>query len=124
MTTDQNFVLAAGDRHTLVISVVDEIGAAVNLDEATEIKWILADTMLSAARVTKKLTTTGITKRNQTSEPGVFEVAISAADTSGITAKAPASKLFHEAMVTMSSGETATVLRGTLTLLPSPVKAA
>ncbi len=126
MTSGQDFTIAAGDDHVLTVTVKDESGAVVDLSGASDIIWALADSAVATSRVVKKLSTGGITLVSG-GTTGVCSIAIAAADTAGLVSRPAAggNKLFHELEIRMSgTGAQATVLRGTCTILPSPVKKA
>jgi hypothetical protein len=101
----QNFNMTAGDTKTLVVTVRDAEGTAVNLTGST-IKW-QAKRSLGKAASLSKVSASGITLTDPTN--GEFSVALDPSDTEDLVG------LFHhEAEVTAADGTISTVLRGTM----------
>lgn len=105
-----NFMMVAGDSKTLVISVKDAEGVAVNITDAT-VKWRAARSFGKTA-VISKLTDSGI---QITDGPnGQFTVTLDPTDTDELKGT-----YYHEAEVTFSDGTISTVLSGTMKINPA-----
>lgn len=102
----QNFDMVAGDHKTLVITVKDADGVAVNIASAT-IKWQCARSLGKASNISKATGGSGITITDAAN--GVFTVTLNPSDTNSLVGN-----FIHEAEVTSSGGTISTVLQGTM----------
>lgn len=104
-----NATLRAGCGATIIVTVTQG-GAAVNLTGAT-IKYVA-----SLTTPISKAIGSGITVTNEAG--GVFQIAFTEANTSGVTAK---TTVTHECKVKLSGEEPASLFEGELTVEPSNV---
>lgn len=105
-----NFMMVAGDSKTLVVTVKDAEGVAVNITGST-IKWRAARSFGKAA-VISKTTSSGIQITDGAN--GQFTVTLSTSDTDDLLGV-----YYHEAEVTASDGTISTVLSGTMKINPA-----
>lgn len=105
VTEAQNFSIFSGDDEDILVSVVDDAGAAVALTGAT-ITWRLADTRGGTVELTKiNDSTNGVTITDAAG--GTFTIHIASADTTDL-----AGVYYHEAQVEDAQGNKTTVLTG------------
>ena len=109
-----NFVMTAGDDKTLVVTVKDANGTAVNITGAS-IKWQCARSFGKASDISKT-TSSGISITDGAN--GVFTVTLTAANTESLRGN-----FYHEAQLTDSGGAISTVLFGTMKVNPALIEA-
>lgn len=109
-----NFVMTAGDSKTLVITVRNADGDAVNITGAT-IKWQAARSY-GKTSVISKTTSSGISITDGTN--GVFAVTLSPSDTDSLSGI-----YHHEAELTATDTTKSTVLVGTMKINPALIEA-
>lgn len=101
----QNFTMTAGDTKTLVVSVTDAEGSAVNITGAT-IRWVCKRSLGKAASISKT-TVLGISLTDAVN--GQFTVTLNPSDTDDL-----AGIFQHEVELTASDGTISTILSGTM----------
>lgn len=108
--SNQNFGMVEGESKDVRVTVVDQDGATLDLSGAA-VQWeAQADLQSSGpAAITKATGGFGITLTAPTQ--GVFSIRLNPSDTMGLSGV-----LYHEARVTDSAGNVATVLTGRLTI--------
>jgi hypothetical protein len=104
-----NFSLTAGDTKTLVVTVRDTDGSAVNIVGAT-IHWRCAKSFNKTAAVLKS-TSDGITISDGAN--GQMTIQLDADDTEDLVGL-----YYHEIELTSAAGDVSTVLRGTMKVTP------
>lgn len=109
-----NFSMYAGDDKTLEVTLTDADGDPVDITAAT-IKWQCARSKGKASAISKS-TSGGITITSAAN--GQFSVALSDTDTEDLSGS-----FEHEAQVTFSDGTIATVLTGTMKIMPVIIEA-
>lgn len=109
-----NFVMTAGDSKTLVVTVRNADGDAVNITGAT-IKWQAARSYGKASVITKS-TSSGISITDGTN--GVFTVTLNTSDTDSLSGI-----YHHEAELTATDSTKSTVLVGTMKINPALIEA-
>jgi len=105
MTTEASFEMHAGDTKTLLITIVDEDGAAANLTGAA-LRYVMAR---GANPLVVKTTSGG----EITIAANVATVPLLAADT------APLDGMYFHEMELIQGSDKATVLTGTVTISPT-----
>ena len=110
----QNFTLTAGDTKSLVITVKDNEGVAVDITGAS-VKWQAARSFGKASAISKATGGSGIVLTNPST--GVFTVTLDADDTEDLKGQ-----FYHEAQVTLADGTIATVLFGTMKINPALIE--
>lgn len=113
---NQDFEMHEGDSKDVEITVTDPItGAPVDLTGAT-ISWVLKE-RASDATALLTLSTGGGEIVLTDEDNGVFEVQLDPADTAGLLSGNELSKeYYHEAEITTSGGDVATVTTGKATI--------
>lgn len=114
MAAEQDFSMFTGDSKTLVIEVLDEDDAVVDITGWT-FKWRLSRSVRSAALVSKT-SASGITITN--SPAGLLEVEIDPADTDALRA----GLYYHEVEGIDQDSEISTVIAGAATLKPTLIR--
>lgn len=105
-----NFQMVAGDSKSLVVTVKDGAGLAVNITGAT-IKWRAARSFGKSAIISKS-TASGIQITDGAN--GQFTVTLDPADTNSLLGV-----YYHEAEVTSTNNEISTVISGTMKINPN-----
>lgn len=113
--TNQNVSMFAGDTKHLETTVTDDAGAAKTLGGAT-IRYAMATSPQDEAVVSKATPDDAEISIDSPSE-GVFTIHLDPADTEALTA----TTYYHEAEVTDSQGNVATVFTGSVSIRPSVV---
>ena len=109
-----DFTMYSGDTKLLEITVLDQDGDPVDLTGAT-VKWQMAKKVTSDTPVLSKEIGSGVVIMNPTA--GRFDISLQPADTAAIKGA-----YYHEAEITESGGDVATVLAGTITILPDLIQ--
>ena len=105
-----DFTMTAGDSKTVTVSVTEQSdGAATNITGAT-ISWKAARSLRKSPVLTKT-TAAGIAITSGAG--GTFDITLDPSDTTSLSGD-----FYHEAKVTFTTGEVATVLRGVMTISP------
>lgn len=108
-----NFTMTAGDYKTLVITIKDAEGTAVNISGAT-IKWQCGRSFGKASTLSKS-TSSGIQITDGAN--GQYTVTLDASDTDSMSGT-----YYHESEMTLSGIKT-TVLVGTMKVIPALIEA-
>jgi hypothetical protein len=104
-----DFEMFAGNTKTIVIPVVDGVGAVVDITGAT-IRWELSRSVSVRPSILQKTVGAGVTITD--GPGGIFEVALISDDTEDLKGS-----FYHEAEVKLG-GEIATVKAGTIKINP------
>lgn len=107
----RDFSMAAGDSKTLSVSVTEQSDDAATNIAGAAIAWKAARSMRTTAAISKS-TSSGIVITSGSG--GTFDITLDPADTSSLKGD-----YYHEAQITFSTGEVATVLRGLMTIDPA-----
>lgn len=111
-----DFTMFAGDSKVLVVTIVDDDGAAVNITGAA-IKWQAARTVSDSSALISKTTDSPGGVAITDGADGEFEVTLDEADTDDLDGL-----YYHEAEITMS-GDTSTVLTGYMVVEQTLIRA-
>jgi hypothetical protein len=105
---NQDFQMFAGNTKNLLVTLKDTAGVTVDLTGAT-VKWVA---VRGKTVVISKETASGITITDAPN--GKYMIKLDSIDTKNLLGN-----LYHESVVMDSSGNVATVFKGTIKLLPS-----
>lgn len=111
----ENFELFAGDDKVLRITVVDTANAVVDITDFLEIRWKMARTVHQSPLLEKSLNN-GIVIVNGGS--GRYDIVLNSPDTEAMRQ----GDYYHEAECIDEDGNVATVMIGTITILPTLIK--
>lgn len=104
---DQNFEMHSGDTKDILVSVLDELDAVVNITGATAV-FILSNNPYSAAIVTKS-SGSGIVITD--GPAGILTVSLDPADTAAL-----AGSFYYEVELTDASGRVSTIVVGQINI--------
>lgn len=111
----RDFSMTAGDTKLIDVSVTETDGTPTTITSAT-IAWKVTKSIRPTATVSiSKSTSSGISITSGSG--GTFRITLDASDTSSL---APGD-YYHEAQITFSDNEVATVLKGIMTIEPGLV---
>lgn len=113
--TAQDFTTYAGDAIDPVFTVKNSAGTAIDISTVTEIVWTVQRDFTSAAVLTKRKTTGGVSFVN-TGSDGKFQAIIASGDTSALTGY-----YLHLAKITDALGNVSTVAIGRVQIGRAPV---
>lgn len=115
-TTSSDFSMYAGDDKILQVTVRDLVGTTVDITDFTEIRWALSKSVGRQPPILEKVLSAGV--EIISGGVGRFDVTINSADTESLRH----GDYYHEAEVINEDGLVATVLAGTVTILPTLIK--
>lgn len=110
----RDFTITAGDTKLIDVSVTEVSDGSATVITGSTISWKVAKSLRTAASITKT-TSSGITITSGSG--GTFRITLNASDTSSLTP----GDYYHEAQITFSDNEVATVLKGIMTIEPGLV---
>lgn len=111
-----DFIMTAGDTKLIDVSVTEVSNNNPTDISSATIAWKVTRSLRPSATVSiSKSTSSGISITSGSG--GTFRITLNAADTSSLTP----GDYYHEAQVSFSDGEVATVLKGIMTLEPGLV---
>lgn len=113
--TSQDFTIYAGDAAVPIFTVKDDSGAVIDISTVDEIEWVAQRDPASSAVIRKTKTGGGITFVTDGTD-GKFQVSLTAADTSALTAY-----YLHQAVITDQTGNPTTVATGRMRVGRLPV---
>jgi hypothetical protein len=112
MASNQNFTMTAGDSKTINVPVVTPADGLPSDITGATITWKASKSFVKTP-ILSKSTAAGIAITNGTG--GIFTITLAAADTVSVDP----GDYYHEAQVTYSNGEVATVMRAVMTIEPA-----
>lgn len=113
----RDFSMTVGDTKLLDVSVTEVSDGTPTVITSATIAWKATKSLRPAATVSISKSTGGSGITITSGSGGTFRVTLDPSDTSSLTP----GDYYHEAQITFSGGEVATVLKGIMTLEPGLV---